>query len=53
VVPGDQLRLTAQILKLKNRICHLAGQASVDGEVAVEGELMAMLLTLEEMNGRT
>lgn len=53
VVPGDQLRLTAQILKLRNRICHLAGQASVDGDVAVEGELMATVLTLEEMNGRT
>ena len=53
VVPGDQLRLAAQILKLKNRVCHLAGQASVDGNVVVEGELMASVLSLEEMNGRT
>ncbi len=53
VVPGDQLRLTAQILRLKNRLCHLAGQAFVDGEMVVEGELMASLLNVEEMNGRT
>lgn len=52
VVPGDQLQLTAQIIKLKNRVCHLSGQASVDGEVVMEGELMASLLVLGEMNGR-
>jgi beta-hydroxyacyl-ACP dehydratase FabZ len=53
VVPGDQLRLTAQIIKLKSRICHLSGQALVDGEVVVEGELMASLLDLGEMNVRS
>lgn len=53
VVPGDQLRLMAQVIKLKSRICHLSGQALVDGEVVVEGELMASLLDLEEMNVRS
>jgi len=53
VVPGDQLRLTARIIKLKSRICHLSGQALVDGEVVVEGELMASLLDLREMNVRS
>lgn len=53
VVPGDQLRLTAQIIKLKSRICHLSGQALVDGEVVVEGELMASLLDLGELNVRS
>jgi 3-hydroxyacyl-[acyl-carrier-protein] dehydratase/UDP-3-O-[3-hydroxymyristoyl] N-acetylglucosamine deacetylase/3-hydroxyacyl-[acyl-carrier-protein] dehydratase len=53
VVPGDQLRLTARIIKLKSRICHLSGQALVDGEVVVEGELMASLLDLGELNVRS
>jgi len=44
VVPGDQLELRAEILKLKNRICHLSGRALVGGETAVEGEMMASLL---------
>ena len=46
VVPGDQLELRAEILKLKSRICHLSGRALVGGEVAVEGEMMASLLDL-------
>jgi 3-hydroxyacyl-[acyl-carrier-protein] dehydratase len=53
VVPGDQLQLVARIIKLRSRICHLSGQASVNGEVVVEGELMASLLALEEMNDRS
>jgi beta-hydroxyacyl-ACP dehydratase FabZ len=53
VVPGDQLRITAEILKLKNRFCHLAGRAEVEGEVAVEGEMMATVLDLEEAHARS
>jgi 3-hydroxyacyl-[acyl-carrier-protein] dehydratase len=51
VVPGDQLRLEAEILKLRARFCHLKGRATVDGEVAAEGELVAGLLDLEDVNG--
>jgi 3-hydroxyacyl-[acyl-carrier-protein] dehydratase len=51
VVPGDQLRLEAEILKLKTKFCHLKGRATVDGEVAAEGDLVAGLLDLEDMNG--
>ena len=50
VVPGDQLRLEAEILKLKTKFCHLRGRATVDGEVAVEGEMFAGLLDREDMD---
>jgi len=51
VIPGDQLRLEAEIVKLKSRICHLQGRALVEGETAVEGEIMAFLIDAEELNG--
>lgn len=50
VVPGDQLRLEAELLRLKNKFCHLKGTAYVEEEIAVEGEMMASLLNLEELN---
>jgi len=50
VVPGDQLKLEAEILKLKSKYCLLKGKATVDGEVAAEGEIVATLLDLEGMN---
>jgi beta-hydroxyacyl-ACP dehydratase FabZ len=49
VVPGDQLRLEAEIIKLKTRICQIRGKALVDGEVVVEGNIIASLLNFEEM----
>lgn len=53
VVPGDQLRLEADLLKLKGKFLQLHGRALVEGEVVVEGNLMASLLEKGEMNGRT
>ena len=53
VVPGDQLNIEAEILKLKGKYCLLKGRATVEGEVAAEGEMVASLLDLEEMNERT
>ncbi|MGB8952054.1 MAG: 3-hydroxyacyl-ACP dehydratase FabZ [Candidatus Aminicenantales bacterium] len=44
VVPGDQLRLEAELLKLKNKFCVLKGRASVNGELVVDGEIVAALL---------
>ena len=52
VVPGDQLRLEGEILKLKSKFCCLSGKASVDGEVVVEGQMIASLLDIEEFNAR-
>jgi 3-hydroxyacyl-[acyl-carrier-protein] dehydratase/UDP-3-O-[3-hydroxymyristoyl] N-acetylglucosamine deacetylase/3-hydroxyacyl-[acyl-carrier-protein] dehydratase len=51
VVPGDQLRLEAEIIKLKSRFCHLKGRALVEGEIAVEGEIMAFVVDAEEIHG--
>lgn len=50
VVPGDQLRLEVEMIKLKHRFCHVRGRALVDGEVVVEGEVMASLMNLEDLN---
>jgi 3-hydroxyacyl-[acyl-carrier-protein] dehydratase/UDP-3-O-[3-hydroxymyristoyl] N-acetylglucosamine deacetylase/3-hydroxyacyl-[acyl-carrier-protein] dehydratase len=50
VVPGDQLIIEAEILKLKSKYCLLKGKATVEGEVAAEGEMVAGLMALEEMN---
>jgi len=50
VVPGDQLRLEAEIIKLKGRFCHVWGRASVDKEIACEGDIIASILNLEDLN---
>ena len=34
VVPGDQLRLEVEVLRLRERFARLAGKAIVDGELA-------------------
>jgi len=52
VVPGDQLRLEAEIIKLKARFCFLRGRALVDGEIVVEGDITASLLDASEFHGR-
>jgi beta-hydroxyacyl-ACP dehydratase FabZ len=39
VVPGDQLRIEVVVLKQRDRYYKMRGQASVDGNVAVEAEL--------------
>lgn len=50
VVPGDQLRLEAEILKLKSKFCLMKGKVYVDEEVVAEGEVMASFMNLEELN---
>jgi beta-hydroxyacyl-ACP dehydratase FabZ len=52
VVPGDQVRLECELLKLKGRFAWIRGTAGVDGEVVVEGEMMASLLDREDLIGR-
>ncbi len=51
VVPGDQMRLEAEILKFKGRFCHVQGRALVGQEVVTEGDIMASLMNLEDLNG--
>lgn len=41
VFPGDQLILEVNILKLREKVVKLAGTATVDGQLAVEAELLA------------
>jgi 3-hydroxyacyl-[acyl-carrier-protein] dehydratase/UDP-3-O-[3-hydroxymyristoyl] N-acetylglucosamine deacetylase/3-hydroxyacyl-[acyl-carrier-protein] dehydratase len=52
VVPGDQLKLEVEIIRLKNKFCHARGKAYVEGDIVVEGEILASLIDLEELNGR-
>ena len=44
VVPGDQLRIEAEILNLKTRICKCRAVATVDGRVCAEAELLSTLV---------
>jgi len=44
VVPGDQLRLEVEITRLRGTIGKGKGRAFVDGELAVEGEIMFALV---------
>lgn len=50
IIPGDQIRLEAVLLKHKNRIYQIRGKAFVGEEIAVESEIMASVLDLEELN---
>ena len=50
VVPGDQIRLEAEIVKLKSRVCHIKARAIVGQNVVTEGDIMASLADLEGLN---
>lgn len=44
VVPGDQLIMTVELLSFKrNRIAKMQGEGLVDGQVAVQGEMLFSL----------
>jgi len=43
VVPGDQLKFTVNITKLKGTIGQIHGDAFVDGEKVAEADMMAMI----------
>jgi 3-hydroxyacyl-[acyl-carrier-protein] dehydratase len=43
VVPGDQLRLELTVLKRKASVAKVRGQATVDGQVVAEAEMMCKL----------
>lgn len=44
VVPGDQLYMEAEILKIKGKIGKVAAKASVDGQLVAEAEIMFSLV---------
>jgi beta-hydroxyacyl-ACP dehydratase FabZ len=44
VVPGDQLRIEAEILNLKTRVCKCRAVATVNGQVCAEAELLSTLV---------
>ncbi|NLO81672.1 MAG: 3-hydroxyacyl-ACP dehydratase FabZ [Clostridiales bacterium] len=48
VVPGDQLRLEAELYKVKGRMGKGFVRALVEDKVAVEGEIMFALIEREE-----
>jgi 3-hydroxyacyl-[acyl-carrier-protein] dehydratase len=47
VIPGDQLRLTVEVLQLRSRACRLRGTAEVEGQLAAEAELLSALVDRE------
>jgi len=47
VLPGDQLRLTLDVLKLRSRTCKLRGVAEVSGRRVAEAELLSALVDRE------
>ena len=44
VRPGDQVRFELTLLKLKNRICKMRGEAFVDGQLVAEAELLSAVV---------
>jgi 3-hydroxyacyl-[acyl-carrier-protein] dehydratase len=44
VRPGDQLRFTLEVLKLRARTCKMHGRAEVDGSLAAEAEILSALV---------
>ena len=47
VVPGDQLRMEASIIKVMRGIWKFSAKATVDGQIACEAELMCTLKQLD------
>jgi 3-hydroxymyristoyl/3-hydroxydecanoyl-(acyl carrier protein) dehydratase len=43
VKPGDQLRLELEVLQQRGMTCRMRGVASVDGQVATEAEMAAIV----------
>lgn len=47
VLPGDQLRIVVDVLRYKQTICKMRGEAFVDGTLVAEAELLTTLVTQE------
>ncbi|WP_239255175.1 3-hydroxyacyl-ACP dehydratase FabZ [Listeria ilorinensis] len=48
VIPGDQLKLEAEITRLRGALAKAQVKATVDGEVACEAEIMVALSEVED-----
>lgn len=46
VVPGDQLRLEAEIVKARGRFATIRGRAIVDKDIVADGEISAAIIDL-------
>ena len=44
VVPGDQLRLEVEIVKLRSWTCKLRASAEVEGQLAAEAEILSAMV---------
>ena len=44
VVPGDQLRLTLEVVNLRARTCKMRGKAEVDGQLVSEAEILSAMV---------
>ena len=53
VVPGDQLRLEVEIVRVARSLWKYAGRALVDGQVAAQADLMCTLRDIEPAGGAT
>ncbi len=47
VVPGDQLRLTVEVLKLRSKTCKMKAAAEVDGQLAAEAAILSPMVDRE------
>jgi 3-hydroxyacyl-[acyl-carrier-protein] dehydratase len=50
VVPGDRLELVVEVTRQKGAVFKVKGEARVEGEMAAEAELMAMVVDRQEGN---
>jgi len=51
VVPGDQLRIEMKVVRKKASVAKLSGEATVNGVVVAEAEVMCKLADREEVPG--
>jgi 3-hydroxyacyl-[acyl-carrier-protein] dehydratase len=49
VVPGDQLQLKVELIKVAHDVWKVQGTATVDGEVACKAELMSVKKRIDEL----
>ncbi len=48
VVPGNQLRMVMEVLKMKARVGKLRGEAFVDGKLVAEAEILSSIVDRSE-----